>query len=173
MSRSTHFLEWIQEHYTRGKAFRQIPPEKFPYLDQYVLAYEVAVSGVKGKQWFFIKTIPENCTYDIMTIFFQERQQIIQQRKKFWKLWQDFMVFLYISDVSVPQDLLSSLGDFTRVRKSILGNLHEINLYFDLSTGRYILPTKRGYFGWNPIRILLKDLRNIVLEPYKSLFLNK
>ena len=81
---------------------------------------------------------------------------------------QSFLTFFYISDESVSKDLLAYLGDFIRARKKLMGNVTELTVYLDTSTGDYLMPHKTGFVGALPIKKIYKEVQNSILEPYQS-----
>lgn len=160
------FIEWIIERFEYERVFRPLRRGELPYIENFDLSYELSGSLIKGKQWFFFKILPQDLTQEDIRRFASERNQIVRAKSKFWKLLQEFLVFFYIADHAVSSEVLGTLANFYTVKKRILGNVHEINIYFDASSGNYVLPKKTGLFGWQPLKKLFKETRLTIFESY-------
>lgn len=168
MIRTNGFLQWIEESFTNLQEFRPIYPGELPYAQNFNLSFKRSRSFMKGKQWYLFKALPLELTPEAAYRLASERNQVLKGKSRILKLLVDFLVFFYISEKSVPQNILDCLGNFYSVNKSIFRNVHEINFFLDTSTGLYIQPKRTGYFGWIPLKRLIREAERFILEPYSQ-----
>ena len=168
VSRAKGFINWVQEGWEKGDYYRPVSEKEFPQTVYFDLTYEVTGSLMKGKQWYFFKILPPDITIDIVHQFYLQKTEAIKFKSCFFKLLQNFLTFFYISDVHVSNEILAYLGDFTRARKSFFGNVSEITVLLDTSSGEYLMPFKTGFVGALPIKKIYKEIRSSLLDPYTS-----
>lgn len=170
MSRTNEFIQWIKETLIPPE-FRTLDYNDLKYAEKFNLGLKRTRSLMKGNQWYLFKIIPPDFTIDKANQLNSERKLIKKTKSKFLKLLPDLFVFFYISEDKVPQQILNCLGNFYSVEKSHFGNVHEINFYFDLSTGQYIQPEKIGYVARIPIRNLIRKTQIYIFETYTQRFI--
>ncbi|MFX1505520.1 MAG: zinc ribbon domain-containing protein [Promethearchaeota archaeon] len=168
MKRTSGFLQWIEESFTNIQEFRPTFPGELPYAQYFDLSFKRKGSFMKGNQWYFFKRLPSNLTSEAAQHLWTERNQVLKGKGKILKLLVDFMVFFYISEVSVSPNVLDSLGNFYSVKKSVFQNVHEVNFFLDTSTGQYTQPQRTGYFGWIPLKKLIREVETFIFEPYNQ-----
>ena len=168
MSRAKGFINWVQEGWEKGDYYRPVSENEFPHTVHFDLSYEVTGSLMKGKQWYLFKILPPDISIDTAHQLYLQKKETIKFKSGFFRLLQNFLIFFYISDVKVSREILSYLGDFTKARKNLFGNVTEITVLLDTSSGEYLLPYKSGFVGALPIKKIYKEIRSSLLEPYSS-----
>ncbi len=168
MSRARGFINWVQEGWEKGDFYRPVSENEFPQTVYFDLLYEVTSSLMRGKQWYLFKILPPDISIDTAHQLYLQKVETIKFKSSFFRLLQNFLTFIYISDVKVSKDILAYLGDFTKARKSFFGNITEITVLVDTSSGEYLLPYKTGFVGALPIKKIYKEIRSSLLDPYQS-----
>ncbi|MFX1514768.1 MAG: zinc ribbon domain-containing protein [Promethearchaeota archaeon] len=168
MNRASRFLQWIEENFPPLEEFRLIYPGELPFAQHFDISLRRTGSLMKGNQWYLFKEVPWNLTQETANQLAFERTQLVKEKGKILKGIVDIMVFIYVSEKTVPSEVLECLGNFHSIKKSLLRNVHEINLFFNVGTGEYFQPQKIGFTARLPIMTLLKETRQFIFEPYKK-----
>jgi hypothetical protein len=168
MSRAKGFINWVQEGWEEGDYYRPVSENEFPQTVYFDLSYKVTGSLMKGKQWYLFKILSPDISIDTAYQLHSQKIETIKFKSRFFRLLQNYLIFFYISDVKVSREVLSYLGDFTKARKNLLGNVTDITVFIDTTFGEYLLPYKSGFVGAVPIRKIYSEIRSSLLDPYQS-----
>ncbi|MFX0013696.1 MAG: zinc ribbon domain-containing protein [Promethearchaeota archaeon] len=168
MIRTEGFLQWIEESFTSPQEFRLTYSGELPYGRNFNLRFKRTSSLMKGNQWYLFKALPSELTVETAYQLAVERNQVIKGKSKILKFLVDFLVFIYVSEKSIPQNVLDCLGNFYSVKKRHFQNVHEVNFFLDTSTGYYTKPKRTGYFGWIPLKRLIGEVERFIFEPYNQ-----
>jgi hypothetical protein len=131
------------------------------------LTFERTGSLTKGTQTQCYKTIPSNLTAEQAIQLAQQREMVFRSKCSFFKLLQDFVVFFYVTDAPISPAVLTYLGDFTTVKKTVFGNASQLRFLLETANGTYLMPERSGYFGALPIRNLRLEIQREILEPFR------
>ncbi len=162
------FIQWIEKRFNNLQEFRPLTPGEVTHAENFNLCYKRTGSLIKGNQWYLFKALPTELTTEEAYRLAEERNLVVKGKRKLFKWLMDFMVFIYISEKSIPREVLDCLGKFYSVKKEISGNVQEINFLFEISTGQYTQPKRTGFVGWIPLKRLIEDAQQHIFEPYRQ-----
>ena len=120
----------------------------------------------KKKMWFyFVKILPSDMNTGTAELLAFEQRQVID-KKKSWLKWQtDSLLFLYIYERALPQEILRTLADFYNIGHSGSGNLNWMNVFIEASTGKFLAPQKASSF-LSPFKNVIKDIISNIINPH-------